>query len=180
MSHKWTFRSYPQQPNKFRLCGLHWTFTTLSLFLKLAKDLVKFLISQRETVSSPDPLRNKNSLKGEKSREYTSFVWAMISNMGFPFPEPRNLKSQIIIIRSSEQLAKIFGCILCQAISYTGAAWWCISKMGKILLFSDFALSISQIQILLSLCPEPIIVGFTGFQLKPKPYWVWQTNRRGT
>ena len=55
-----TFLSYPHDANKFIRCGLHSTLTTLSLLLKLVRDLVKFLMSHMETVSSPEPLRNKN------------------------------------------------------------------------------------------------------------------------
>ncbi len=41
-------------------------------------DLVKLRKSQTEAVSSADPLKSKNSLNGEKSSEYISFVWATI------------------------------------------------------------------------------------------------------
>ena len=65
-----TFLPYPQEARTQELKGLHCTFITLFFSpLKVMRDLVKFLISQTETFSSADPLTNKNSLKGEKSKE---------------------------------------------------------------------------------------------------------------
>jgi hypothetical protein len=55
--------------------GLHWALMMLPLYPLIVglcivdKDLVRFLKSQTEAVSSAEPLNNKNSLNGEKSRE---------------------------------------------------------------------------------------------------------------
>lgn len=70
-----TFLPYPHVAKIVEVKGLHCAFIILPLYPLIVglcmvdNDLVRFLKSHTEAVSSAEPLNNKNSLNGEKSKE---------------------------------------------------------------------------------------------------------------